>query len=236
MKEIKVLGYCRVSSELQKLKDNSVNSQISYIEEYCNRLNYNLIEIFKDEGISGKIKNREGLNDLFNKIKNGNIDCLIVYSISRLSRKLKDVLEFIELLEKNNVKFISVKENINCNEVVGKLMLGLLGSVNEFEVNLLGDRIRDVKRYKKSKLEVYNGKICFGVYRRGKKLIRNNSELNILKIICELREEGLSYFKISDYLNDNGYKSKEKCKWYGSSVRSVFLNGMKEKFLYNCSV
>ncbi len=225
MKEINVLGYCRVSSDLQKLKDNSINNQISFIEDYCDRMNYNLVNVFKDEGISGKIKNRDGLNDLFNVIKKDNIDCLIVYSISRLSRKLKDVLEFIEILENNNVKFISVKENINCNEVVGKLMLGLLGSVNEFEVNLLGDRIKDVKRYKKSKKEVYGGKILFGWYRRGNKLIRNVKEIKILKLIVKLREESeLSYFKISDYLNENDIDSKEKKKWYGSSVRKIYLD------------
>lgn len=225
MKEIKVLGYCRVSSDLQKLKDNSIKNQISFIEDYCDRMNYNLVNVFKDEGISGKIKNRDGLNDLFNVIKKDNIKCLIVYSISRLSRKLKDVLEFIEILENNNVKFISVKENINCNEVVGKLMLGLLGSVNEFEVNLLGDRIKDVKRYKKSKKEVYGGKILFGWYRRGNKLIRNVKEIKILKLIVKLREESeLSYFKISDYLNENDIDSKEKKKWYGSSVRKIYLD------------
>jgi site-specific DNA recombinase len=225
MKKLNVLGYCRVSSENQKLKDNSVKNQIKFIEDYCDRLDYDLVNIFKDEGISGKIKNRKGLNDLFEVIKKDNIDCLIVYSISRLSRKLKDVLEFIEVLENNNVKFISVKENINCNEVVGKLMLGLLGSVNEFEVNLLGDRIKDVKRYKKSKKEVYGGKILFGWYRRGNKLIRNIKEIEVLKLIVKLREDSeLSYFKISDYLNDNNINSKEKKKWYGSSVRKIYLD------------
>ena len=128
-------------------------------------------------------------------------------------------------MEKNNVKFISVKENINCNEVVGKLMLGLLGSVNEFEVNLLGDRIKDVKQYKKSKKEVYGGKILFGWYRRGNKLIRNVKEIEVLKLIVKLREESkLSYFKISDYLNDNKFDSKEKKRWYGSSVRKIYLD------------
>ena len=225
MEKIKVLGYCRVSSENQKLKDNSVKNQIQFINDYCNRLDYDLVNIFKDEGISGKIKDRKGLNDLFDVIKKDNIKCLIVYSISRLSRKLKDVLEFIEILDKNDVKFISVKENINCNEVVGKLMLGLLGSVNEFEVNLLGDRIKDVKQYKKSKKEVYGGKILFGWYRRGNKLIRNVKEIEVLKLIVKLREENkLSYFKISDYLNDNKFDSKEKKRWYGSSVRKIYLD------------
>ena len=228
--KMKVYGYVRVSSEQQKLKENSINNQKLYIEDYCQRYDYDLIEVFSDEGISGKIKNRVGLSDLFENLKKNNIDCLIVYSLSRFSRKLKDVLEFIERLEKNKIKFISLKENFDSSQIVGKMMLGILGSINEFEVNLLGDRIRDVKQYKKSKNQVYNGKILFGMYKRGKKLVKNVSEIKILKEIIRLREvEKLSYFKISDYLNDMNYNSKEKKQWYGSSVRSVYLNGVKEK-------
>ena len=231
-----VYGYVRVSSEKQVEKDNSIKVQIDYIKDYCERNKWNLVNIYEDLGVSGKIRGRDGLMRLFDDLKKNKIDCLIVYSLSRFSRKLKDVLEFIDILEKNDIKFVSIKENLNSGEIVGKMMMGILGSVNEFEVNLLGERISDVKQSKKEKLEHYNGKICFGVYKRGKKLIKNYREIEILELICSLREEGMSYFRISDYLNENGYKSKEKCKWYGSSVRSVYLNGMKEKFLYNCKV
>ena len=230
-KGLKVYGYVRVSSELQVIKDNSIKLQMDYINDYCKREDWELIKIYEDLGISGKVRSRNGLLELFNDLKKNSIDCLVVYSLSRFSRKLKDVLEFIEILDKNNIKFVSIKENLNSNEIVGKMMMGILGSVNEFEVNLLGERISDVKKNKKEKMEVYNGKHCFGVYRRGNKLIKNVSEIKILKVICDLRDEGMSYFRISDYLNDNDFKSKEKCRWYGSSVRSVYMNGMKEKFL-----
>ena len=222
----KVLGYIRVSTELQKIKENSINNQIQSINEYCNRSDFDLVEIYEDNGISGLISNRNGLNDLITKIKSESIDCVIVYSLSRLGRKLKDVIQFIELLDKKNIKFISLKENFNSNDIVGKLMFNILGSINEFEVNVLSQRISDVKQYKKSVLEVYNGKICFGMKRKGKKLIKNNTEYETLEMINQLRESGLSYFKISDYLNEKGMKSKENKIWYGSSVRSVYQNGV----------
>ena len=145
-KGYKVYGYVRVSSELQVKKDNSINSQIDFINDYCNRYKWDLIKIYEDLGVSGKVKSRNGLMELFNDLKKNNIDCLVVYSLSRFSRKLKDVLEFIEILEKNNIKFVSIKENLNSSEIVGKMMMGILGSVNEFEVNLLGERISDVKQ------------------------------------------------------------------------------------------
>ena len=46
----KVYGYCRVSSENQKLKDNSIKNQIKFIDDYCNYNKMELIKIFKDEG------------------------------------------------------------------------------------------------------------------------------------------------------------------------------------------
>jgi site-specific DNA recombinase len=223
----KVFGYCRVSSEIQKLKDNSIKNQIKYIGDYCDYHKMELVKVFKDEGISGLKSDRDGLNRMFNEIIKNDVDILLVYSLSRLGRKLKDVIGFVEKLSKNGIKFISIKENFNNDDVVGKLMMNILGSINEFEVDILSDRIRDIKQYKKSKNEVYTGKILFGKYKRGKKLIRNNNEMKILKLIKKLREvDKLSYNKISNYLNDKNIKSKEKCKWYSSSVRSVYLNGV----------
>jgi site-specific DNA recombinase len=228
----KYIGYVRVSSTMQVEKDNSINNQITYIKEYCKRYNYDLVTIFKDEGISGLNSNREGLIKLFDEVKKNKIDGIIVYSLSRLGRKLKDVIGYIETLKRNNIKFISIKENFNNDEIVGELMLNILGSINQFEVNLLGERIRDVKQYKKSKNEVYSGKILFGYYKREKKLIKNVNELKVLKLIVDLREkEKLSYNKISEYLNSRNIKSKEGGKWYGYSVSCVYSNGMKEKYL-----
>jgi site-specific DNA recombinase len=228
----KVIGYVRVSSELQKIKDNSIKNQIEYITEYCSRYNYELVKIYEDNGISGLREDRDGLKLLLNEVKVGEVDIVMVYSLSRLGRKLKDVISYIEFLNKKNIKFTSIKENFNNDDVVGKLMLNILGSINEFEVNILSDRIKDIKQYKKSKNEVYCRSILYGMCRRGNKLIKNTYELNNLKTIIELREnKKWSYYKISDYLNQNNILSKEKSKWYGNSVRSVYLNGVKEKFL-----
>lgn len=227
----KVIGYVRVSSELQKLKENSVKNQINEIKNYCERYGFELIEIFEDLGVSGLKSERKGLMELLDKVKTENIDGVVVYSLSRIGRKLKDVIDIIDVFSKNDVEFNSVKEGFMNDGIVGKLMLNILGSINEFEVNVLGERIKDVKQFKKSKNEVYGGKILYGMYRRKNKLVKNNNELKVLELIKDLREnKKLSYFRISDYLNEKGILSKEKKQWYGNSVRSVYLNGMIEKY------
>ncbi len=226
----KVIGYVRVSSESQMLRENSISNQKQFIREYCERFNYELVDIYEDLGVSGLRDDRIGLNELIDKVKKSECEGVVVYSLSRLGRKLTKVIDIIELFKKKNIEFISIKENFNMNEIYGKLMLQILGSLNEFEVNVLGERIRDVKQHKKSKNEVYCGDILFGMYKRGKRLIKNPFEIKTLKMIKKMRDDNVSYNKIANYLNDRDILSKNKTQWYASSVRSVYTNGVIEKF------
>jgi len=228
----KVIGYCRVSTQLQTEKDNSIKNQKNQIKDYCNRFGLELVDVFIDDGISGLVTNRIGLSELLNKVNNKDINGVVVYSLSRLGRKLSSVIDIIEGFTKKGIDFYSIKENFNVNEIYGKLMLQILGSLNEFEVNVLGERIKDVKQFKKSKNEVYCKDTLFGMYKRNGKLIKNNFELKTLKLIKDLREkQNMSYSKISNYLNNKNIPSKNKSIWYGSSVRSVYNNGVIEKYL-----
>ena len=224
----KVIGYVRVSTEIQVEKDNSVRNQTNSIRKYCDSVGYDLVGVYQDEGISGLKNDREGLNKMMGVVKGDGVDMVIVYSLSRLGRKLVDVIGWIDELETKGVEFLSIKENFGSNGVVGKLMRNILGSINEFEVGVLSERIRDVKRFKKNKKEVYGGKICFGWKRDGDTLIRNEEELETLYDIDDYRVMGWSYNTISQYLNSRGIKSKNGGKWYSSSVRSVYMNGVKE--------
>ena len=94
----KVIGYIRVSTEYQKLKENSINNQIQSINKYCDNDDMCLIDIFEDNGVSGMNSDRSGLNQLFDKVKKDNIDIVIVYSLSRLGRKLKDVIQHQDIM------------------------------------------------------------------------------------------------------------------------------------------
>jgi site-specific DNA recombinase len=217
----KLIGYVRVSSEISKIKGNSINNQINKVNDFCNLNDYQLVDVLKDEGKSGmEYSKRDGYLELINRCKTENINGVVVYCLSRLGRRMKDIIVVMELFNKNDIEFYSVKENINNKDIMGKLMMNILMSFNEFEVDNIRERIIDVKRNNKENGLVY-GKLMFGKDKDGKLLIDNISEMKVVSYMKGLRSKGWSYFRISDRLNEKGIVSKSGGKWYGMSVSNV---------------
>ena len=102
-------------------------------------------KIFDDRGYSGAKFDRPELQKMLSLVKNKQIERVLVWKIDRLSRKLSHLLNMLELFEANDVELISVSENFDINTPVGKLLLGMLGSVAEFERDSIIQRIKAIK-------------------------------------------------------------------------------------------
>ena len=143
----KLIGYVRVSSIVSKNKGNSIINQINKVNEFCKYNEFELIDIIKDEGKSGmEFSKRDGYLELIDRCKNEDIDGVVVYCLSRIGRRMKDVVDIMELFSKNDIQFYSVKENINNSDMMGKLLMNILMSFNEFEVENIRERIKDEEK------------------------------------------------------------------------------------------
>lgn len=96
--------------------------------------------IYSDK-MSGKDTNRPEWIKLNNALSKG--DCLIITSMSRLSRSLKDLFSITQNLQERGVSIKFLKENIDSKSPTGRLMLGVIGSVYEFEREMIVERVRD---------------------------------------------------------------------------------------------
>lgn len=223
----KVIGYVRVSSEIQKRKNNSIPLQKKKIKEYCSLNDFDLIDVYEDDGVSGmSIDKRNGFKSMVEFMKENKIDGIVVWSLSRLGRKMKDVVEFMDFLKSNNIGFFSIKENLSNDDKIGSLIMNILSSINEFEVEVIRERIKDVKRNKKENGEVY-GRMMYGFDNVNGKMIENKEEKRIIRRVKNFRSRGWSWRRISNRLNDEGVKSKENKIWYDGSLYNVMQN-------YNC--
>ena len=85
-----------------------------------------------------KIDGRLALSGMLEDMQSG--DRIIIESLSRLARSLKDLLALIEILEKKNVTLKSLKEEIDLSSASGKLILSIMGAVNQFERDIISER------------------------------------------------------------------------------------------------
>lgn len=119
-------AYIRVSSV-----DQNQSRQIEAMKKYDIPE-----ENYYTEKISGKNVNRPKLQELLAKVQAG--DVIHIHDFSRLSRSVADLLKLVEELQAKGVHLISNKENLDTSTPTGKLMLTMIGAINEFErANLL---------------------------------------------------------------------------------------------------
>lgn len=124
-----IVGYVRVSTVEQ-----NEDRQLVTMEKY------NVEKVFSEK-VSAKDTNREELNKMLDFVREG--DTVVIHDFSRLARSTKDLLEIVELLEDKKVTLISSKENIDSSTPTGKLMLTMIGAINEFERANLLERQRE---------------------------------------------------------------------------------------------
>lgn len=96
------------------------------------------------EKVSGKNTDRPELQKLLSVLTEG--DTLIIHDFSRLSRSTADLLKIVEDLNAKGVTLISNKENLDTSTPTGKLMLTMIGAINEFErTNMLERQLEGIR-------------------------------------------------------------------------------------------
>lgn len=99
------------------------------------------IEKYYIEKVSAKDTNRPKLQEMLEYVREG--DTIYIHDFSRLARSTKDLLDIVELLNKKGVILKSNKENLDTSTPTGKLMLTMIGAINEFERQNLLERQRE---------------------------------------------------------------------------------------------
>ena len=165
---------------------------------------------YDDGGYSGGNLNRPALKELFTDIEAGLVDMVVVYKIDRLSRSLFDFSKIVELFERHNVSFVSVTQSFNTSTSSGKLMLNILLSFAQFEREMTGERIRDKFASSLKKGLWMGGNPPMGYVVKDRKLVINEENAKLIKLIFEKFIKTESYFEIAHALNDAGYRTKER--------------------------
>lgn len=124
-----IYGYARVSTS-----DQNLDRQKDALEKYG-------IDMLFCEKISGTKKNRPELDKMLGVVQNG--DTIVIESLSRLGRSVKNLAELMELFNSKNIRLISLKETIDTTSSTGRLLFTILSSLAQFERDVLVERTKE---------------------------------------------------------------------------------------------
>jgi site-specific DNA recombinase len=186
------IGYCRVSTEDQAREGVSLDNQETKIRAYADLNGMELLDIIRDEGVSGKSMDRPGTNRISQLIESGEIGAVIVYKLDRLSRKTIDILNTLDAWEKKDIAFHSIMDKIDTKTAAGKFLLTILSALAQMERDLISERTIDALSHKKRNGE-FMGRIPYGFKVNGSHLIEDPDEIKVIQKAKRMKREGKTY-------------------------------------------
>jgi len=232
-KQKNVVAYVRVSTSGQ-VDGFSIEAQQTEIYEYCKRNELNLIETYIDSGITGtsiekRLQFQQMLSDISEKKE---INSVIVWKLSRLSRKMTHLVNTIEFFEKYNVNLISITDGIDTSNKYGKSFVFMAGIFAEIERDNIVETCKMGMKERATQGKWNGGKVLGYESNSEKELIINEKEAKTVEQIFKLfGEEEWGFKKIASYLNYEGKKTIKEKSWSINSIKQVIDNPLYVGFI-----
>lgn len=189
------IAYIRVSTV-----DQNESRQLEGLKKY------DIDKIFQEK-VSAKDTDRLQLKAMLDFAREG--DTIYVWDFSRLARSTKDLLNIAEQLENKKIHLRSIKENLDTRTPTGKLMLTMIGAINEFERTNILERQKEgitiAKRQGK-----FKGRKTIGYPEKWEEIYLKwkNRELTAVKAMESLNLKRNTFYKLVKQYGDKDNKWK----------------------------
>jgi len=223
----RVAFYTRISTDEDHQK-YSLDAQKERLEAFCKSQygeDWELFKVYRDME-SGTHMHRPGLEEMLYDAECQTFSTLLVFRVDRLSRKVRELAQMVEELDRYGVALKSITEPFDTANAAGKMMLQMLGVFAEFEHATIVERVKTGMEKKAKSGKWVGGPVPFG-YRLDpeKGLVVNEEEAIIIKKMFKMYafgKEGSS--AISNQLNDAGYRKRSGKKWERRVVLQILRN------------
>ena len=128
--------YLRVSTT-----DQTTLNQELELKEYCKKNNIEILNIYKDEGISGAKTSRPQLDQMLQDARQRLFDCIVIWKLDRLGRSTQHLLQLLQEFQNKDITLIITAMNMDTSTPQGKFFFTIIGAIAELEREMIRDRI-----------------------------------------------------------------------------------------------
>lgn len=174
---MKVAIYCRTSTS-----DGGQNPDVQLLplREFVEKRGWKIVGEFIDQE-SGLKEKRSGFSSVMELAKQRKLDAIVVSSLDRWGRSLKQLVNTLDELVSLGVSFVSLRESLDFSTPSGQLLTHLLGAFAQFEVALIRQRV---------KAGIANARA------RGERIGRPKKDIDLDRLL-DLRKQGVSFRAIA---------------------------------------
>ena len=214
--------------------ENQINMCIKYAD---NILGITDCEVYEDEGFSGGNIDRPQFKKLMKDIKTKKFSHLICYRLDRISRNVADFTSTLEILNKYECSFVSIKEQFDTSSAMGRAMMNISATFAQLERETIAERIKDNLRelaktgrwlggpapmgYRSVEVENNDSK---GKSRKKHILELNENEIETIKLVFELFLKYKSFQRVSRELERKGLYSRKGSVFSRELVKQAITN------------
>lgn len=226
---MRVAAYARVSSAKDEML-HSLAAQVSYYSDFIQRHpGWQYMGVYTDEGLTGTKNNRPEFQKLLEDCRLGKVDLVLTKSISRFARNTVTLLQNVRELKTIGVDVYFEEQNIHSMSDDGELMLSILASYAQEESLSASENVKwrvrqDFQKGKPSNLRIFGYDLLNG------RLIVNESEAEVVRMIFSDYLSGLGKVAITNKLRVMGIPTKKNCKWMTSTIHVMLRD---EKYTGN---
>ena len=217
--------YVRIST-LEQLKGVSLEAQEERLRAYCQMsgLTVGPEDVIREEGVSASVPlcKRPGGSRLLDRIGSG-VTHVVGLKLDRLFRDAYDALGQTKTWDRAGITLHLVDmggASLNTTSAMGRMLLTCMAGFAELERNLVSDRTCLSLKYKRLHREVYNH-APYGFDAVDKMLIENPTELAVVELVRERREDGWSLQMIADALNEDRVPTKLNGRWHARTAKNI---------------
>ncbi len=224
-KKKRVAAYCRVSTDNED-QANSFESQRRYFKEYIERNpNWELYEIFADQGISGtNTKRRKEFNRMIACAKNGDFELILTKEISRFARNTLDSIYYTRDLKKYGVGVIFLNDNINTLDKDAELRLAIMSSIAQEESRKTSERVKWGQKRQMEQGVVF-GRSMLGYDVKDGNMYINEEGAEIVRLIFhKFVNEKKGAHVIARELKEAGIQPMRSKEWQNTVILRIIRN------------
>lgn len=216
----KAILYTRVSTGKQALSGLGLEAQLAKCAALAESRGYEVVDVQTDPALTGKdeLGDRPGLQRVVEQAAKQPNTVVIVYSLSRLSRRQSLTWKLLDERGAFQLRVVSATEPFDVTTTMGRAMIGMLGIFNQLEADMCSERTSAALQAKKA---------------RGHKLGMPDlaaTDPETVKTLQALHATGeYTWDALAAEANRRGLPTRRGGKWHATSVKRTVRQVVSEK-------